>query len=181
MSNSPYPSNPDPSFNQPSVESSNAVKYAELDRTVQDIRIENTRLDQDVQKLQGRTAALIGLLIGLILLTIGGFTWLAIELQNINQEERQDASNVDAALSDRVEQLEKQIDDLSKNVPGNLTDTLKSNQTALAQLQTQLQQITTQIKTLERSPSPVQPQPNISPPDSAPSSQQSPESPQLNP
>lgn len=176
MSNSPYPAGSDPNFNPPSESAANAVRFTELDRTVQDIRIENTRLDQDIQKLRGRTAALIGLLVGLILLMIGGFAWLMVELQNISQEERQDASNVDAALSNRVEELEKQIDDLSQNIPGNLTDTLKSNQTTLAQLQTQLQQVTTQIKALQQSPSPTQTQPEVSPSD--PGNPQSPESPQ---
>lgn len=178
MSNSPSPSSPDPNFNQPSIESTNTVKYAELDRTIQDIRIENTRLNSDVQQLKGRTATLIGLLVGLIFLMIGGFAWLAISLQNLEKEEQQRANGIDPALASQVEQLEKQVNDLSKNVPGNLTDTLQSNQTALTQLQTELQQVTTQIKALERSSNNVQPLPDSSPQTTPPSTQPSSESPQ---
>lgn len=178
MSNSPYPSSSDPNFHEPSLESSNATKYAELDRTVHDIRVENTRLNSDVQQLRGRTATLIGLLIGLILLMIGGFAWLAISLQNLEKEEQQRANGIDPALANQVEQLEKEVNDLSKALPGNLTDTLQSNQTTLAQLQTQLQQVTSQIKALEQSSNNVQPQPNTAPQTPPPSNQQSSESPQ---
>lgn len=178
MSNSPYPSSSDPSFNQPSRESTNTVKYAELDRTVQNIKIENTKLNSDVQQLRGRTATLIGLLVGLILLMIGGFAWLALSLQNFEKEEQQRANGIDPALSSQVEQLEKQVNDLSKNVPGNLTDTLQSNQTALTQLQAELQQVTTQIKVLEKPPNSVQPQPTVPPQATPPSNQQSSESPE---
>lgn len=177
MSNSPYPSGSDPNFNEPSLKSSNAINYAELDRTVQNIKIDNSRLDQDIQQLRGRTATLIGLLVGLILLMIGGFTWLVISLQDLEKEEQQRANGVDPVISNQVEQLEKQVNDLSKNVPENLTNTLKSNQTALTQLQTQLQQITTQINEIERSPNSVQPEPAVSPQATPPSSQQPSESP----
>lgn len=66
MSNPPYPSNSAPSSHEPSLEPPSEIKYAELGRTVQDIRVENTRLNSDVQQLRGRTASLIGLVIGLI-------------------------------------------------------------------------------------------------------------------
>lgn len=179
MSNSPYPSNSDPSFHEPSLESSNATRYTELGRTVQDIKVENTRLNSDVQQLRGRTASLIGLLIGLILLTIGGFAWLAISLQNLEKEEQQRATGIDPTLASQVEQLEKQVNDLRQTIPGNLSDIIQSNQTTLAQLQTQLQQVTTQIKALERSASNSQPQSNTPPQTAPPSNQQSSESPQL--
>lgn len=181
MSNVPYPPSSDPNFNQPAAESSVALKHAELDRTVQDLRIENTRLDRDVQQLRGRTAALIGLLIGLILLTIGGFAWLAISLQNLEKREQQRASGVDPTFATRVDQLEEQINDLTGNVPGNLADTLQNNQAALSQLQTQLQQVNTQVEALQQSPSGNQSQPNVSTPESAPSPQPSPDTPQPNP
>ena len=175
MSSSPYPSGSDPNFDQPAGVPTNAVTYAEIDRTIQDIRIDNTRLERDVQQLRGRTAALIGLLIGLIFLMIGGGIWLASELQN--KEKQQTSSGIDPVFSERVEKLEQQVNDLTKTVPGNLTDTLQSNQTALSQLRTEIQQVNTQIKALEQSPSAVQTQPNISTPESPPSSQQSPGSP----
>lgn len=178
MSNPPYPSSSDPSFHEPSLKSSNVTKYADLERTVQDTRVENTRLDSDIQQLRGRTMSIIGLLIGLLLLTIGGFAWLAISLLNLEKEELQRANGIDPAIVNQVEQLEKQVNNLSKPLPGNLTDTLQSNQTTLAQLQTQLQQVTTQIKALEKSPNSVQPQSNT-PPQTTPSSNQpSSESPQ---
>ena len=181
MNNSPYSSSSDPTFNQPSGESSTAVQSIDLDRTIQDIGMEQTRLDQELQQLRGRTAALIGLLVGLMLLVVGGFTWLTLELQNISQDERQDASNADVALANRVEQLEEQITDLSQAVPGNLTDTLRSNQTTLARVQTQLQQLTTQIKALEQAPSLAPPQPNIPLPNAAPASPPASEPPQPTP
>lgn len=177
MSNSPYPSSSESSLDKPPLESSNATKYAELDRTVQNIRIENTRLHSDVQQLRGRTATLVGLLVGLTLLMIGGFSWLVISLQNFEKEEQQISNGVDPAISSQVEKLEEQVNDLSKNVPGNLTDTLQSNQTALTQLQTQLQEVTVQIKALERSSSNVQPKANVSPQVPSSSDQQSSESP----
>lgn len=178
MSNSPYPSSSDPRLHEPSLGSSNETKYAELDRTVHDIKVENTRLNSDVQQLRGRTATLIGLLVGLIFLMIGGFAWLATSLQNLEKEEQQRANGIDPALANQVEQLERQVNDLSKTLPGNLTDTLQSNQTTLAQLQTQLQQVTNQIKTLEQSSNNVQPQTNTAPQATPPSNQTSSKSPQ---
>lgn len=179
MSNPPYPSSSDPSFYESSLESSYVTKYAELDRTVQNIRVENTKLNGDVQQLRNRTTSLIGLIIGLILLAIGGFAWLVINLQKLDQEELQRANGIDPGLANQVEQLEQQITDLRKTVPGNLTDTLQSNQTTLAQLQTQLQQVTTQIKDLETSSDNIKSQSNSSPQVTPPSNQPSPDSNQL--
>ena len=128
MSNSPYPSSSEPNVNQPPMESTNVSRYAELDRTVQDIRIENSRLDHDVKQLKDRTSTLIGLIVGLIFLMIGGFTWLAISLQNLEKEEQQGSNGVAPAILGRVEQLDKQVNELNQNIPGNLTETLQSNQ-----------------------------------------------------
>ncbi|KAI9132280.1 hypothetical protein [Acaryochloris sp. CCMEE 5410] len=178
MSNLPYPSSSDPSFNEPSLESSNPATNAELSRTIQDIRVDNTRLNSDIQQLRGRTTTLVGLVVGLILLMTGGFVWLAISLQTLEKEEQRKTDSVDSAIFSQVEQLEKQVNDLSQNIPGNLTDTLQSNQKTLTQLQAQLQQTTTQIKALEASFNNVQPQPKTSTQAPPPSNQQSSESPQ---
>ena len=90
-------------------------------------------------------------------------------MQNLEKEEQQRANGIDPALASQIEQLEEQVNDLRKAVPGNLTDTLQSNQTTFTQLKTQLQQVSTQIRALEKSANNVQPQSNTSP-QAAPSS-----------
>ncbi|KAI9134406.1 hypothetical protein [Acaryochloris sp. CCMEE 5410] len=112
---------------------------AEFTHTIQALQQETTRLNKDVNRLQGRSNGLMGILIGVVLLFGGTLGWSILRMQTIE-------NTVITPARERIEQLEKQITDLNRQVTDNVSAVREKGQAMATKLEDEIEQLKAQLQ-----------------------------------
>lgn len=153
----------------------------DLAEEVYRLKQETNRLNDDVIRLRGRSSGLIGLIMAIIVLFGGVLGWFLLRLQAIDQQ-------ASTEVTDRIEQLEKQIAELNRQIPADFLEAQEKGQALVKQLETQLAQLKAQLRRIglsvpdqgpwsndaETQPDSPEPEPSIAPPEPPAPSESSP-------
>lgn len=109
--------------------------------TIQSLQQETARLNQDVNRLHRRSTGLIGILVGIVLLFGGTLGWSILRMQTIER-------TTTSIVSERIEQIEKQIIDLNRQVSDTVTEVREKGQAMVTKLENQLEQLKAQLQSI---------------------------------
>ncbi len=150
-SQNPHYSNPNPETS-PSGDA-NSGRMANLAQDIQRLELtlkpELERLQEEYHSLLGRTNFLMGLLLVLIVVFGSALGWSIYRIQGLDRQEQQNNGVADGNLSERIQQLEQQLQSFPQQGPETLANQLQANQEQVQQVRDQLQTMQTEIQTLK--------------------------------
>lgn len=111
-------------------------------------------LSREIQSLKTRNAWLTGAVLGLFLGMGGLGGWLVLSTRNSAQTQTtEELAQAQDPSQSRIQQIEQEITALREQIPTDLVDSLRNNQSTIQRLEAQLQQLISKLEQLQIDPS----------------------------